>query len=118
MEVLKVENMKMKEKQKSKILSDEKLRRIKDIATNVFGKIGSENYRQKLVYNLLNVAKGNNQKEFFWTLLRALNSQKDDEAKKMVKELRDIYPLTFGDFEKLAYSVIMGIMSAKSKGGD
>jgi len=102
---------------KNKKLSEGKLKRVKKLTTNAFSKIGSENYRQKLVYNLLNIAKANNQREFFWTLLRALNSQKDNEAKELVKELRDVYPITSGDFEKLAYSVIMGIMSAKSESG-
>ena len=102
---------------KNRKLSEDKLKKVKTLTTDVFSKIGSGNYRQKLVYNLLNIAKANNQREFFWTLLRALNSQKDDEAKKLVKELRDVYPATSGDFEKLAYSVIMGIMSAKSESG-
>lgn len=114
MEVLKMKNLK---NLKNKKLSEDELKRMKNLTTNAFSKIGSENYRQKLVYNLLNIAKANNQKEFFWTLLRALNSQKEDEAKKLVKELRDVYPVTFGDFEKLAYSIIMGIMSAKSEIG-
>jgi len=109
-----VENSK---KRKSRKLSEDRLEKVKDFTTKAFGKIGSENYRQKLVYSLLNIAKANNQREFFWTLLRALNSQKDDEAKKLVKELRDVYPVTSGDFEKLAYSIIMGIMSAKSEIG-
>ena len=99
-----------------KLLSEDELKRVKDLTTNAFSKIGSENYRQKLVYNLLNIVKANNQREFFWTLLRALNSQKADiKAKELVKELRNVYPVTSGDFEKLAYSVIMGIMSAKSE---
>ncbi len=101
---------------KNKKLSEDELKRVKNLTTNAFSKIGSENYRQKLVYNLLNIAKANNQREFFWTLLRALNSQKNNiKAKELVKELRDVYPMTSGDFEKLAYSVIMGIMSAKSE---
>jgi len=99
-----------------KLLSEDELKRVKNLTTNAFSKIGSENYRQKLVYNLLNIAKANNQREFFWTLLRALNSQKDNiKAKELVKDLRDVYPMASGDFEKLAYSVIMGIMSAKSE---
>ena len=103
---------------KNKKLSEDKLKRVKNLTTDAFSKIGSESYKQKLVYNLLNIAKASNQKEFFWTLLRALNSQKDDvKAKELVKELRDVYPTTSGDFEKLAYSVIMGIMSAKSESG-
>jgi len=107
------------ERWRSKNLSRDKLREVKDLTTRAFSKIGSENYRQKLVYSLLNIAKANNQREFFWTLLRALNSQKNDESKELVKELRDAYPVTSGDFEKIAYSIIMGIMSAKpEKGGD
>jgi len=105
---------------KNKKLSEDKLKIVKSLSTDAFSKIGSENYKQKLIYNLLNIVKANNQKEFLWTLLRALNSQKDDaKAKELVKELKDIYPISSGDFEKLAYSVIMGIMSAKSEtGGD
>lgn len=103
-------------KKNKKLLSEDKLKRVKNLATDAFSKIGSENYRQKLVYNLLNITKANNQKEFFWTLLRALNSQKDDaKAKELAKELRDLYPITFRDFEKIAYSIIMGIMSTKSE---
>ena len=84
-----------------KLLSKDELKRVKDLATNAFNRIGSGNYRQKLVYNLLNIAKANNQKEFFWVLLRALNSQKDNiEAKKLIKELKDFYPLTSENFER------------------
>ena len=105
-------------KWKSKKLSEDKLKTIKNLATNAFSKIGSENYRQKLVYKLLNIAKSDNQKEFFDVLLRALNSQKDNiKAKELAEELKDIYPITSGSFEKLAYSVIMGIMSVKSESG-
>lgn len=110
--------MESPKKRKSRKLSEDDLKRVKNLATDAFSKIGSENYRQKLVYNLLNIAKASNQNEFFWTLLRALNSQKDNiKAKGLVKELGDIYPVTSGDFEKLAYSVIVGIMSAKSESG-
>ena len=109
----------LKSKQ-SKRLSEDKLKRIKILATNAFSKIGSGNYRQKLVYKLLNIARADNQKDFFDTLLRPLNSKKDNiKSKELVEELRDIYPMTSGDFKKLSYSVIMGIMSAKSEiGGD
>ncbi len=109
------------EKQKvrrSKTLSEEKLNKIKRLTMESFSKIGSDSYRQKLVYNLLNVIKSDNQREFFDILLRALNSQKDNvKAKELVKELGDVYPITHGNFEKLAYSIVMGIMAAKSVSG-
>jgi len=79
----------------------------------------SVNYRQKLVYNLLNAVKENNQKEFFWRVLRALNARSDkSEVTKLSKEIRRMYPLSSSEFEKLAYSVILGIMSVESEGGD
>ena len=82
---------------------------------NIFKGV-SENYRQKLVYNLLNAVKGNNQKEFFWMVLRALNARSDKiETSKVSEKIGKIYPLSPSEFEKLAYSIILGIMSA---GGD
>ncbi len=73
----------------------------------------SSNYRQKLVYNLLNAVKGNNQKEFFWTILRALNARSDkSEVAKLSEEIGKMYPLSSYEFEKVAYSIILGIMSA------
>lgn len=103
-----------------KPLSKNKLWKIKEYSNNAFNKIGSESYRQKLVYNLLNTVKVNNQTEFFSILLRALNGQRGNEnVKKLCWELQKIYPLTHGNFENMAYSIIMGIMSAESEfGGD
>jgi len=91
---------------------------IMDEMQNIF-RDTSDNYRQKLVYNLLNAVKGNNQKEFFWTVLRALNARLDKpEVTRLSEEIGRMYPLISSEFEKLAYSVIMGIMSAKSERGD
>lgn len=94
--------------------------KIKEYTNNAFNKIGSESYRQKLVYSLLNTVKVSNQNEFFSILLRALNGQKGNEnVKKLCAELLRIHPLTQKNFENVAYSIIMGIMSAKSEfGGD
>ncbi len=89
---------------------------IKKYTNKAFSNIGSENYRQKIVYNLLNTVKVSNQSEFFSILLRTLNAQKDNEdVKKLSGKLMEIYPLTPGNFENVAYSIIMGIMSAKSE---
>jgi len=91
---------------------------IRNEMQNIF-KDTSDNYRQKLVYNLLNAVKGNNQKEFFWMVLRALNTRLDKpEVTRLSEEIGKMYPLSSYEFEKLAYSVIMGIMSAKSERGD
>jgi len=92
---------------------NKKMWEIKKYTNKAFSNIGSENYRQKIVYNLLNTVKVSNQSDFFSILLRTLNAQKDnDDVKKLSGKLMEIYPLTPGNFENVAYSIIMGIMSA------
>lgn len=104
------------QKEIKKPLSSTDIWKIKEYTNKAFNNIGSENYRQKLVYNLLNTAKISNQNEFFSILLRTLNAQKgNEEVKKLSDKLKEIYPLTPGNFENVAYSIIMGIMSAKSE---
>ena len=89
-----------------------KYRQISQELQKVFAGFSS-NYRQKLVYNLLNAIKGNDQKEFFWLLLRALNAKLgEEEANRIFKQIIGIYPLSSSEFEKVAYSVVLGIMSA------
>jgi hypothetical protein len=93
-------------------LNEKDLWNIKKYTNNAFKKIGSDNYRQKIVYNLLNTAKVSNQPEFFSILLRTLNAQKsDDDVKKLSNKLQEIYPLTPKNFENVSYSIIMGIMA-------
>ena len=73
----------------------------------------SKNYRQKLIYNLLNAVKCNNQKEFFWTVFRVLNANSDNPKVAEVSEkIGKMYPLSSSEFERVAYSIILGIMSA------
>ena len=79
---------------------------------NIFKNVSS-NYRQKLVYNLLNAVKGNNQKEFFWMLLRALNANSDNQkVTELCEKIGKMHPLSSSEFERVAYSIILGIMSA------
>ncbi len=114
-----MENLERQKKVAKKPVSEGELGRMKSLTNGAFSSVGSESYRQKLAYSLLNMVKADNQKEFFWTLLRSLNAQKDNErAKDLVKELMAVYPLDSKDFEKVAYLVIMGIMSTKSEGGE
>ncbi len=102
-----------------KPVSQSDLWKIKKYTDNAFNKIGSDNYRQKIVYKLLNTTKSSNQKEFFSILLRTLNGQKaNEDVKKLSDKLQEIYPLTPESFENVAYSIIMGIMSAESNGGN
>ncbi|MEN4017569.1 MAG: hypothetical protein PQ975_12315 [Methanobacterium sp.] len=113
-----MENLEVK-KETKRSLSQKDLWKIKEYTHNAFNKIGSDNYRQKIVYNLLNTTKTSNQSEFFSILLRTLNAQKSDEnVKELSDKLQEIYPLTSKNFENVAYSIIMGIMAVKSDGGD
>ena len=89
---------------------------IKIYTKKAFENIGSESYRQRLVYKILNSAKVNNQNDFFSSLLRALNSRKNDEhVKRLSRKLEWLFPLSPSNFEKIAYSIIMGIMSVRGE---
>lgn len=106
-------------KKSNQTLSENELWKIKKYTNNAFKKVGSDNYRQKIVYKLLNTTKVNNQSEFFSILLRALNAQKtNSDVKNLSEKLQEIYPLTSKNFENVAYSIIMGIMAVKSDGGN
>ena len=100
-------------------LSKDDIWKIKIYTNNAFKRVGSDNYRQKIAYKLLNTAKVSNQSEFFSIILRALNSQKSDaDVRNLLEKLQEIYPLTSKNFENVAYSIIMGIMAVKQSGGN
>ncbi|WP_460041282.1 hypothetical protein [Thermococcus atlanticus] len=92
---------------------DKMLWRIKNLSNEVLGKAGSDNYRQKLVFDLLNAVKANDQDRFLWILLRAINAHSKDnlEAKKLASVLMEVFPSSEADFDKVAYSVILGVMA-------
>lgn len=108
----------LKNLRSKKFLSEEDLKELKELSELSFCKIGSESYRQKLVYNLLNIIRANDQPKFLWTISRVLNSQKENNnVKDLAAKLNSIYPLTKNEFEKVAYSIIMGIISSESEFG-
>lgn len=92
---------------------DKVLWRIKSLSREVLGKAGSDNYRQKLVFDLLNAVKANDQDRYLWILLRVLNAHSKDNPKtrELASALMAVFPSSEADFEKVAYSVILGIMS-------
>ena len=95
------------------VVQDRNLRRIKSLSKEVLGTVGSDNYRQKLVFDLLNAVKANDQNRFLWILLRALNAHSKDnrKARELASVLMEVFPSSESDFEKVAYSVILGIMA-------
>ena len=91
------------------------LEKLKNAAKIVFEK-ESNNYKQKLVYNLLDTVKNNDQKTFFYILLKAINKPKEN-FKELWNELQKSYDLLPEDvFVNLAYSIIIGIMATYSGG--
>jgi hypothetical protein len=76
----------------------------------------SDNYKQKLVYNLLERVKNNDQKEFFYILLKAINKPKQN-FKKLWAQLKETYDVMPEEaFVNFAYSIIIGIMATYSGG--
>lgn len=103
-----------------KVLENKKfpieLERIRDATIKVF-KNQSDNYKQKLVYNLLETIKNNDQNRFFYILLKAINKPKED-FKELWKVLEKYYYIIPSDlFINFAYTIIIGIM-ATYKGED
>ncbi len=91
------------------------LRELQDLTMKTFSKIGTERSRQRLVYDLLNALKTNNRKRFLWLILKNVNTLKpeDKEKSEFTKFLNDLYieHETPENFEKVAYTIVMGIMS-------
>jgi hypothetical protein len=77
----------------------------------------SNNYKQKLVYNLLEAAKNNDQSNFFYLLLKSINKPNEDFT-DLWANLNDYYDILPEDaFANFAYSIIIGIMNTYNKGG-
>ena len=71
----------------------------------------SKNYKQKLVYDLLEAVKNKDQNRFFYLILKAINKPKEN-FKKLWDELEKNYDILLEEaFVNFAYSIIIGIMS-------
>ncbi|MGC9079852.1 MAG: hypothetical protein ACP5G1_03890 [Nanopusillaceae archaeon] len=86
------------------------LKDLKDKVSKVF-QYETDNYKQKLVYNLLETVKNNDQKEFFYILLKTINKPKEDykELWEYLQKNFDIMPENI--FVNFAYTLIISIMS-------
>ncbi|MEM4460990.1 MAG: hypothetical protein QXY70_02535 [Nanopusillaceae archaeon] len=86
------------------------LKEVKKAAIEAFEK-ESDNYKQHLVYKLLEATKNKDQNKFFYLLFRAINKPSDD-FKKLIDILNKDYDIMPEEaFINLAYSIIIGIMS-------
>jgi hypothetical protein len=90
------------------------LYKLKEMVKNVFSKEASDNYKQKLVYSLLETIKNNDQRQFFYILLKAINKPKEDykELWEYLKKNYDVMPDEV--FVNFAYSIVLGIMATYS----
>ncbi|MEM0492607.1 MAG: hypothetical protein QXS02_01415 [Candidatus Thermoplasmatota archaeon] len=95
---------------------ESKIKELEEIAKEAAENMNA-NYRQKLVYNLLNALKGENQNEFLWILLRVINNPKIDAFNKLANKIGEVYSLPTQSFKKWGYEIVIGIMSAE-KGGN
>ena len=96
-----------------KILS--KMKIIQEKTPKVFENV-SQSYRQKVVYNLLNIIRSGDMKQFLFTLLRLVNARADKkETTELIEAINYLYTYSSKFFEKWAYTIIMGIMSVKKK---
>lgn len=76
----------------------------------------SNNYKQKLVYNLLDTVKNNDQNRFFYTLLKTINKPDKENFGELWNQLQQNYDVMPEDaFINFAYAIILGIM--KTYGG-
>ena len=78
----------------------------------------SSNYKQKILYNLLNATKVGDQKRFFDILYRAMAANLEN-SKELAEKISELQSKTNKpqDFEKFSYSIILGIMVSKNKQG-
>ena len=94
--------------------TDDKWYWLKEKAKSAFVNT-SENYRQKILYNLLNATKTGYQKRFFDILLRALVANLED-SKELAEKISELQlQINNKDFEKFSYSIILGIMTSSKK---
>ncbi|MCS7123090.1 MAG: hypothetical protein RMJ17_00725 [Candidatus Aenigmarchaeota archaeon] len=98
------------------------LRRLKEETNEIFSNIGTEKSRQRLVYDLLNTLKTKDRNRFMWLILKNINTVITDEKIGIrVKKYSDFlaeHLMSYEmeeNFEKIAYAIIMGIMSVEKK---
>ncbi|MDI9645257.1 MAG: hypothetical protein QFX40_01010 [Archaeoglobales archaeon] len=94
-----------------------KYRQITSTTKQLFSRI-SPSLRAKLIHILLNSIRTKDRENFVFELLRNLNTINDSKKEDLAEMLEEILFLDDKEFEKVAYSIILGIMSAGSKRED
>lgn len=100
-------------------VKNSELRRLRELTTKVFSKIGTEKSRQRLVYDLLNTLKANDRNRFLLLIEKNINKVIHEEgASELSKLLSRLYIEyeTQESFEKIAHTIVMGIMCIEKEG--
>jgi len=78
----------------------------------------SDNYKQKLVYTLLNTVRARDKYKFIDSLSRVMaanmKSDKSDTFKKLAEKTAELQKVSDEIFMKYAYSIVLGIISSKN----
>lgn len=111
--------MKMDEKVREIGFAD--FRDLKKYSEIVFRKIfvGREKAKQRVVYDLLSYMRTNNRTQFLNQVLKLIASQPNDSDSKKLSEIINTLWVEYDtpeNFEKMGYTIIMGIMSSGSGG--
>ncbi|MEM3503434.1 MAG: hypothetical protein QW134_04335 [Nitrososphaeria archaeon] len=88
-------------------IKEELRRKSKDAAVDM-----SSNYKQKLVYNLLDALKARDKARFLDVLLRAIN-RKDEHYKALAQAIEGCVSLPQETFEEWGYAIVIGIMASE-----
>ncbi len=102
-------------------VSRENLDNLRREITKIFGDIGTEKSRERMVFEMLEAIKTRNKDRFLWLLLKTLNLHGDDpRVKNLINSLGEMHipDETDDNFEKISYTIVIGIMSAKKNGGE
>lgn len=97
------------------------LSNLKELTKKVFGKIfeGREKAKQRVVYDLLNYMKTNNRTQFLNQILKLMASKTNDPNSERLSEIINTLWVEYDtpeNFEKIGYTIIMGIMSSGNGG--
>ncbi len=91
---------------------------------NVFEEIGStksSGWKERLIFDMLESVKIHDESKFLWLLLKTLNSYREEQnVNELLNTMSKIHieDMPEKTFEKVAYTIIMGIMSSRDKGGE
>lgn len=102
-------------------VKEKDLKALKYYTERSFEKIfeGKEKAKQRIVYDFLNYMKTNNKNGFLNQLLKILNAKSEDEDVKNLEQLINRLYVEYDtpeNFNKMAYTIIMGIMASKIGG--